>query len=132
MSLPSLSGTVSSSDEEELDGFIQIARDGEEKCDIVCLDSELLAAARDVERLSEAINRREKVISELTHLRMKEKEEFEQRKNELHAEMRMLRGMVQSLNVKLQSEREKRRQVMSRKFSRQSDCEFLSCDGLGK
>ena len=63
---------------------------------------------------------------------MKEKEEFEQRKNELHAEMRMLRGMVQSLNVKLQSEREKRRQVMSRKFSRQSDCEFLSCDGLGK
>ena len=39
MSLPSLSGTVSSSDEEELDGFIQIARDGEEKCDIVFLDS---------------------------------------------------------------------------------------------
>lgn len=130
MSLPSLSGTVSptGSDEEELDGFTQMTRDGEEKCDIVCLDSELLAAARDVERLSEAVNQRERIISELTHLRKKEREEFEHRKNELHAEMRMLRGMVKSLNVKLQSEREKRRQAMSRKSSTQPPCEFLHCD----
>lgn len=78
---------------------------------MVCSDNELLAAARDAERLSEAITHRDGVIQELTQLRKREKEEFEQRKNEMYAEMRMLRGMVQSLNTKLQQEREKYRQA---------------------
>ena len=155
MSSPSLCGAVSStgnSDDEEYDGMALITQDDgffQESCDIVYLNNELLAAARDVERLSEAILQRDEailekeeailqrdeaivhrddIIKELSRLRNKDKEDFEQRKNEMQAEMRMLRGMVQSLNLKLQGEREKRRQAMSRKFSAQSECEFLPGD----
>lgn len=135
MSLPSLSGALSSSsDDEECDEFTLMNRDEEGKglgqCSMVCMDSELLAAARDVERLSEAISHRDGVIQELTWLRKREKEEFEQRKHDMYAEMRMLQGMVQSLKIKLQGEREKVRLAMSRKASANVPYDLPECDDL--
>jgi hypothetical protein len=71
--------------------------------------SELMAAQRDAERLCDAIRHREEIIASLTELRRRDKEMFEDSKRNMQAEMRMLQGMIQSLNLKLQKEKAKNR-----------------------
>ena len=69
--------------------------------------SELMAAQRAAERLCDAIRHREEIIASLTELRRRDKEMFEDSKRNMQAEMRMLQGMIQSLNLKLQKEKAK-------------------------